>query len=195
MARAVLKAFGLNRVDLMVSSVPPHKSTQSITQPCHRLTMLDLALSEEETLFPSHWELDQTPPVYTIETLDYFQSTYPDNTYCFLAGSDTLQELHLWKACDRLLENHCFIFVQRPGFTVDPVQTQIPESLRQRIQSVSEMDRPNIQAGVSFLISLQATSVSASSIRHMFASEKHVPSDILCPSVLKYIMEHRLYEA
>ena len=194
LAHAVLKAFDLGRVDLMVSRVPPHKETQAITSAYHRHAMLELALSEEDSLFSSGWELDQPGPSYTIETLGRFKSTYPENEYCFLAGSDALQELHLWKDYDRLLEEHCLIFVQRPGFTVDLAQLQISSSLRQRVQSVSEEDRPDIRAGVSFLIPLNAPAVSASLIRQMIASGEKPAPDILPPPVLRHIMEHRLYE-
>ena len=193
LAHAVFRTFDLSRVDLMVSRVPPHKETREITGSFDRHSMLELELREEDALVPSHWELDQPGPSYTIKTLDHFKSTDPENDYCFLAGSDALQELHLWKDYDRLLEEHCLIFVQRPGFTVDLTQLQILSSLRQRIRSVSEGDRPDIRVGVSFLISLKAPSVSASSIRQMLASGGTPAPDILSPAVMRYITEHRLY--
>lgn len=194
LAHAVLEAFNLSRVDLMVSSIPPHKESREVTNPCHRYAMLELALSKEDSLFPSRWELDQPDPSYTIETLDHFRSTNPENEYCFLAGSDALQELYLWKHYDRLLEEHCLIFVQRPGFTVDLTQLQKSGPLRRRIQSVSGRDKPDIRVGVSFLIPLNAPAISASSIRSMISSGEKPFPDILSPAVLKYIMEHQLYE-
>ena len=194
LAQAVLEAFDLSRVDLMVSRVPPHKESRGITDFHHRHTMLELALNKEDSLFPSRWELDQPAPCYTIETLDHFKSTNSENEYCFLAGSDALQDLHLWKDYDRLLEEHCLIFVQRPGFTVDLNQLQISGSLRRRVQSVSEGERPDIRVGVSFLIPLDAPAISASSIRSIIASGKKPSPNVLSPAVLGYIKEHQLYE-
>ena len=194
LAQAVLEAFDLNRVDLMVSGIPPHKEPEEISSSCHRYAMLELALSTQHSLFPSRWELDQPAPCYTIKTLDHFKSTYPENQYCFVAGSDALQELHLWKGYDRLLKEHCLIFVQRPGFTVDPTRLHLPETIRQRIQSVGEGERPEIRAGVSFLTPLKPPAISASSIRSMLASGKEPTPEFLSPEVLNYITGHQLYE-
>ncbi|MEE8348058.1 MAG: nicotinate (nicotinamide) nucleotide adenylyltransferase [Acidobacteriota bacterium] len=193
LATAVLKTFDLSRVDLMVSRVPPHKETRGITSACHRQAMLELDLSQESSLFPSRWEMDQPGPSYTIDTLDHFKSTHPENKYCFLAGSDALQELHLWKDYDRLLAEHCLIFVQRPGFTVELTQLNLSSSLLERVQTVNEGDRPQIRFGASFLIQLNAPTISASAIRKMTASGKSPTPDILSPKVLRYVEEHHLY--
>ncbi len=194
LAQAVLEAFGLSRVDFMVSGLPPHKEPGKISSSWHRIAMLELELKTRDSLFPSRWELDQPAPCYTIKTLDHFKSTYPENEYCFLAGSDALEELHLWKGYDRLLEEHCFIFVQRPGFTVDLTQLHIPDSMRRRIQTVSAEDHPDIRAGVSFLAPLGPPAISASSIRSMLASGKEPTPEFLSPAVLQYITGHQLYE-
>jgi nicotinate-nucleotide adenylyltransferase len=194
LARWVLEAFDLSRVDLMVSRIPPHKKSRELTDPCHRHAMLELALDGEDSLYPSGWELDQPKPSYTIETMDHFRSTHPENEYCFLAGSDSLQELHLWKDYARLLEEHCLIFLQRPGSTADLNRLYIASSLKPRIRSVSEADRSHIRAGVSFLISLDAPAISSSSIRTMLTSGKEPSPDILSPAILRYIRKHRLYE-
>ena len=179
----------------MVSHLPAHKEMQEITSPFHRYAMVVLDLIEEEYLFPSHWELDQQKPSYTIETLQYFRSSYPENRYCFVAGSDSLKEIHLWQNYGKLLEEHCFIFVQRPGTSVDPNDLKISGSLRQKIQSVGQEDKPTIRPGQSFLITLKAPPISASSIRKMIASGKEASLDILSPAVMRYIKKHRLYEA
>ena len=194
LARAVLEAFDLSRVNLMVSGIPPHKEPGEISSSHHRYAMLEIELSTQHSLFPSRWELDQPAPCYTIKTLDHFKSTYPENQYCFVAGSDALHELHLWKGYDRLLEEHCLIFVQRPGFNVDLTRLHLPETIGQRIQSIGEGERPDIRAGVSFLTPLKPPAISASSIRSMLASGKEPTPEFLSPEVLKYITGHQLYE-
>ncbi|MDA2933770.1 nicotinate-nucleotide adenylyltransferase [Acidobacteria bacterium AH-259-D05] len=194
LARAGLKVFGLSRVLFVVSHHPSHKEKQATTRPFHRYAMVVRDLIEDEHLLPSHWELDQQKPSYTIETLRHFTSSDPDSEYCFLAGSDSLKEIHLWKDYDRLLEEHCFIFVQRPEFNVDLNDLQISGSLKDKIQTVCEKDRPTIQPGQSFLIPLNAPPISASSIRKTIASGQQPSSDIISPAVLRYIKKHRLYE-
>ena len=194
LAHAVLKIFGLNQILFMVSDLPHHKGKQQITSPFHRYAMVVLALFEEENLYASQWELDRKRLSYTIATLEFFTSRYPQHQYCFVAGSDSLKEIHLWKDYGTLLKEHCFVFVQRPGATVDLDKVDIPASSRRKIQIICEQDKPIIRPGQSFLISLNAPPISASSIRKTIASGQQPSSDLISPSVLRYINKHRLYE-
>jgi nicotinate-nucleotide adenylyltransferase len=194
LARAVSKVLDLNRVLFMVSYLPPHKGKQKITSPFHRYAMVALDLLEDKDLYPSRWELDRRKPSYTIETLQYFTSHYPQNQYCFIAGSDSLQEIHLWKDYGTLLSEHCFVFVQRPGAQVNPEELKISASLRQTIHLVCEHDPLQILPGQSLLMTLDAPDVSASSVRKIITSGKQPSSELISPSVFRYVKKHRLYE-
>ncbi len=194
LARAVSTVLDLNRVLFMVSYLPPHKGKQKITSPFHRYAMVALDVLDEENLYPSQWELDRGKSSYTIETLQYFTSHYPQHQYCFIAGSDSLKEIHLWKDCDTLLKEHCFVFVQRPGAQVNLEELKISGSLRQRIQILCEQDQPIIRPGQSLLMTLDAPDISASSLRKLIASGKRPSSQLISPSVLQYVKKHRLYE-
>jgi len=194
LARAVSTVLDLDRVLFMVSYLPPNKGKQKITNPFHRYAMVAMDLLEEENLYPSQWELDRRKSSYTIETLQYFTSHYPQHQYCFLAGSDSLQEIHLWKDYGTLLKEHCFVFVQRPGAQVNLEELKISDSLRQKIHIVCEQDQPIIRSGQSLLMTLDAPDISASSLRKLIASGKHPSSKLIAPSVLQYVKKHRLYE-
>ncbi len=194
LARAVLKVFSLDRVLLMVSYLSHHKEKQKITSPFHRYAMVVLNLFEEKNLYASLWELDRKKRSYTIETLQHFASQYSQHQFCFIAGSDSLKELHLWKDYATLLGEHCFIFVQRPGATADLDEVELPASSRQKIQRVCQQDQPIIRPGQSFLIPLDAPAISGSSLRRSITSGEQPSSDIISPPVLQYIKEHRLYK-
>ena len=194
LARAVSTVLDLDRVLFMVSYLPPHKGKQKITNSFHRYAMVAMDLLEKENLYPSQWELDRRKSSYTIETLQYFTSHYPQHQYCFLAGSDSLKEIHLWKDYGTLLKEHCFVFVQRPGAQVNLEELKISDSLRQKIHIVCEQDQPIIRSGQSLLMTLEAPDISASSLRKLIASGKHPSSKLISPSVLQYVKKHRLYE-
>ena len=194
LARAVSTVLDLDRVLFMVSYLPPHKGKQKITNSFHRYAMVAMDLLEKENLYPSQWELDRRKSSYTIETLQYFTSHYPQHQYCFLAGSDSLQEIHLWKDYGTLLKEHCFVFVQRPGAQVNLEELKISDSLRQKIHIVCEQDQPIIRSGQSLLMTLDAPDISASSLRKLIASGKHPSSKLISPSVLQYVKKHRFYE-
>ena len=193
LARAVSTILDLDRVLFMVSYLPPHKGKQQITSPFHRYAMVAMDLLEEENLYPSQWELDRRKSSYTIETLQFFTSHYPQHQYCFIAGSDSLKEIHLWKDYGMLLKEHCFVFVQRPGAQVDLEERKISGALRQKIHIVCEQDQPIIRSGQSLLMTLEAPDISASSLRKLIASGKCPSSKLISPSVLQYVKKHRLY--
>ncbi len=193
-ARRILEIFDLERVLFMVSNVPPHKEKQIITSALHRYAMVVLEIQNDTRLCPSPWELERREPPFTIDTLDYFATHHPQHSHCFIAGTDALKEIHLWKDYVTLLTEHCFIFVQRPGIEVDPKGLSVPKSLREVIEVVCEGEEPAIQPGRSFLISLNTPSVSSTSVRKLIASGKSPSCSLVSSAVLQYIQKNRLYE-
>ena len=193
-AQCVLEMFGLNHILFMVSKFPPHKREYSITSSSHRYAMVDLDLLDNQNLYPSAWEIDQETLSYTVETLQYFTHRYPENQYCFIAGSDSLNEIHLWKDYDKLLEEYCFVFVQRPGIEVDLNKLKISESSKRNIRKFSKKEQLSISPGQSFLASINAPDVSSTSIREMISEGKRLPSEMVSAAVFQYIKKYRLYE-
>ena len=192
-AHRVSRTFHLDRVLFMVSHYPPHKEEPNITSSFHRYAMTAIELIGEQTLWASRWELDQRVS-YTIETLESFKKNHPQHEFCFVAGTDSLKEIHLWKDCGRLLEDHCFLFVQRPGNEVDLGNLDVSPPLRDRVEVVSQGTTPSIGYGHSFLVTLGAPAISSTEIRQELASGKSLAQDLISPSVMRYIKKHRLYE-
>lgn len=193
-ALRVLEAFGLDRVLFLVSRRPPHKPEPALTSSYHRYAMTVLETLDEPDLFPCHWELDQPLPTYTIRAMEHFSRIRHWQPICFIAGSDSLKDLKHWKECARLLNDFCFIFVQRPGAAVDLSQLAIPQQLRSRIQTVRPQDTPVVRGGVSYLTSLDAPDVSSTELRKVLA-EGGIPSPFdLSPRVLQYARKYQLYE-
>ena len=191
-AREVSRIFGLARVLFMVSYYPPHKEKQTITSPFHRYAMTVLGLRNEENLHACRWELDQRSS-YTVTTLGHFSSESRQHQYCFIAGSDSLKEIHLWKDCGRLLREHCFLFVQRPGTEVDLDELEIAQPLRAKIQLVSATSKPSIGDGCSFLVTLKTPPISSTSIRERIGVGEVPSPAMISSSVLEYIQKHELY--
>lgn len=193
-ARKVAKVFDLDQVIFMVAKSPPHKLSEAISSTFHRHAMVVLELVEEERFFVSTLELLRERPSYTIETLDELSLRYPDDRLCFIAGSDSLQELHLWYEYDKLLSRHCLVFVQRPGAEVDLEELEISTNLKDSIRSVEGHGTFEIQGGRSFCLSLDAPPVSSSEIRRLIASGKRLAGNIVSSQVYQYIRKYRLYE-
>lgn len=178
----------------MVSNLPPHKEARELTSSFHRFAMTALDLLDADSLHPSRWELDRAQPSYTIETLEHFDSHHSEHQFCFIAGSDSLREIHLWKDYVKLLSRYCFIFVQRPGTETNPRELEISGALGTRIQVVCDQEKPAIGPGQSFLTTINAPPFSSTLVRQMVRSGQRPPPDLISPSVLQYIRKHRLYE-
>jgi len=194
LARSVSKIFDLNRVLFMVSNRPPHKGKRELASSFHRFAMTEIGLLDRNGFCPSRWELDRDKPSYTIKTLHHFSSKYTADEFCFIAGSDSLQEIYLWKNCVELLTKYSFVFVQRPGTKVGPAELKLLGPLKRNIQVVCEKERPMIGPGQSFLTDINALPVSSTLIRKMIRSGQKPSSNMVSPFVLRYIKKHRLYE-
>jgi nicotinate-nucleotide adenylyltransferase len=194
LARRVRQVFSLDAVWFMVAHLPPHKEKHAVSSGFHRYAMAVLAVQEEKEIYASSWELERSHTSFTVDTLDTLRNESPEDDFCFIAGSDSLLDIHSWKDCGRLLLEHCFIFVQRPGLEVDLERIPLSGRLKEVIQPVFPDSDKSIQAGRSFLISLDAPPVSSTSIRRAIAAGQLPNADCLPASVLSYILKNRLYE-
>lgn len=193
-AMNILEIFDLDRVIFMVSKSPPHKEKTSISSPFHRYAMTAIEVLHSQCLCACQLELHRSGPSYTIDTLRFFSATQPLDEVCFIAGSDSLRDIRAWKDCDTLFEDYSFVFVQRPSAEVDLSRAGLPEELRRRIQQTRKGDKPTIQPGRSYLISVDSPPVSSTAIREMIASGETLPGGWVSPGVLLYIEKYHLYE-
>lgn len=193
-ARRIRKIFDLDRILLMVSNLPPHKEKREVSNPFHRYAMVVLGIGKVAGVYASLWELQKPGASYTIDTLAHLSTIHPQNKYCFIAGSDALKEIHLWKEYNKLLNEYSFIFIQRPGSEVDLRNLTINAGLKSKIKRVAKGAKSRIQAGQSFLVRLNAPPISSTSIREMIADGQWPSPRFVSPAVLEYVKKYRLYE-
>ena len=194
LAREIARVFELEKVIFMVSKSPPHKEVREISSAFHRYAMVALEIDCEDSFFVSTLELRREGPSYTYDTLEQLKSCHPDDQFCFVAGTDSLRELSLWYQYDRLIQNHCLVFVQRPGAEVDLNRLEISTTLRDRIRLTEEGEKPEICEGSSFLLSLNAPPISSTEIRNLIRSGKRPSLNVLSSPVYRYIRKCQLYE-
>ncbi len=117
MVREVTERFALDRAILTPAAAPPHKSGSNIAPADDRLEMARLAADAENAhIEVSDIELKRRGPSYTIDTVRWFHSEYPDCTRFFLIiGLDAMLEIHTWKSYRSLLGEIDFIVMARPG--------------------------------------------------------------------------------
>lgn len=193
-AERARQLFFLDQVWFMVANIPPHKEKGSIGSPFHRYAMTVLALQKHRRLRASAWELERSGPSFTVETLDQLSRCRPQDRFCFIAGSDSLRDLHSWKDYDKLLLQYGLVFVQRPGEGVNLETLSLPGRLKEVIENVCPVTKRPIQPGRSFLIDINPPPFSSTSVREAIAAGRPPASGCLAPAVLAYIGKYRLYE-
>ncbi|WP_079690728.1 nicotinate-nicotinamide nucleotide adenylyltransferase [Psychrobacter sp. DAB_AL43B] len=88
-------------VSLLPNARSPFK--ENSTDPEHRLAMLKLA-TQDTPLQINELELWQTPPVYTIDSVQTLRARYPHDSLIFIMGMDSARSLDKWKEGLRLTD-------------------------------------------------------------------------------------------
>jgi nicotinate-nucleotide adenylyltransferase len=156
--------------------------------------MVTLATAEMPEVMACSWELERDRPSYTIETLEGLSRQNPGNRYCFIAGGDSLKEVHLWREYGRLLREFNFVFVERVGIETDLNQISLDSSLKKQFRIVCEDHKETLHPGTSYLVRAQPPAVSSTKIRADISSGHYPDRDEISGRVLNYIRKHQLYE-
>ena len=112
--REVKTGFGLDKILIIPSALPPHKELDGVVNAEDRLEMIRLAFSDDPNLVISDVELKRSGPSYTIDTVRHFKSISPENTELYLiVGLDAFLEIDTWKSYDDLFLLIPFIVMYR----------------------------------------------------------------------------------
>jgi nicotinate-nucleotide adenylyltransferase len=122
-AREVAAAHSLDRVLLVLSARPPHKSDGDAAAPDKdRWQMLRLALDEDRLahsgdalLEASDIELRRSGPSYTVDTLRELGALHPRAELFLVLGIDAYEEIDTWSRPGEILELASVIVTSRPG--------------------------------------------------------------------------------
>lgn len=139
-----------------------------------RYNMLSIMIEDDERFIVSDFEL-RNRNVYTYETLDYFQKTYPNDEIYFILGTDNLSYIDQWEKGEELLLNKKFLVVKRK---TDDINLLLDKYQKYRsniiVSEVLESD------------------VSSTDIRERLQKKEEV-LDFLSEGVYNYILENKLY--
>jgi nicotinate-nucleotide adenylyltransferase len=170
-AETIRNDMELDRLILLPAAVPPHKQDQQITAFHHRVAMLNLAIEDDPEFSVSEFEFNKGIS-YTIDTIQYFKSTFPDDSFYLIIGADSLFELDTWKDPDRLLNSVPVIVARRTGYPFN----KVTRKWRKRCQWI---DTPCIE-------------LSSSDIRSRVSAKQSIRFRVPRP-VEKYIIQNGLY--
>ncbi len=174
LVRFALKKLALDFLYIIPAKGHALKKNDRITPPEIRFELVKAAFSDQKNVRISRIELDGPDTSYTIETLERFgqyEQLENVNLY-YLIGADNLQEIHLWKEPERILELARIVVLRRPGYQAFPAKFPSTDQLL-------FLDSPRI--------TISSTEIRKR-LRHGFTVEDMIPQ-----SVLHLIEQYQLY--
>lgn len=166
----------------------------------HRLAMLTLALKNTPYGIAT-LEIEQKPPVYTINTLKQLKNQYPNRPLIFVMGQDSLANLPKWKNWQQLLDyGHFWVFARQPIDGVSSefahlaaLQQSVPNAINTHVcQQFNKL--LTSQQGCIYLETTYPPAIASSQIRQLIANGYiKQAKKLVKPTVWRYIEENHLY--
>jgi nicotinate-nucleotide adenylyltransferase len=179
-AQDAMEQVGLDRVKFIPSATPPHKPPDHLVAAGHRLRMVELAIRGNPRFEVDDIEIKRGGKSYSVDTLTELKRREPRVKFYFIIGSDSLQELHLWRDIARLAKLCSFVTVARPGFK---------PALAGGRASRRATPIPNLKYQI---IHAHASDIASRDIRARVARGQPIHY-LVSDAVRDYIARHKLY--
>ncbi|MEN9912431.1 MAG: nicotinate (nicotinamide) nucleotide adenylyltransferase [Pseudomonadota bacterium] len=187
-ANIALTQLALTRVDLMPAGQPWQKP--ALLDSVHRLELCHLAVEElnrrdcalninqtAKRFAVEACEIERSGVTYTIDTLKYLISRYPNQDYTLIIGADQANKLDTWHNWQDLLPLCRLAVVARGTQAV-----QLPSIVLLAFPHLNAVD----------ILNMPPLTLSSTLIRAKLAQKKLIDTDVPF-SIAEYITHHRLY--
>ncbi len=172
-ARSAREQYELDRIVFMPSGNPPHKTC--VTDKKYRYEMTKLAVGNEFDV--SDYEVNKEEYSYTLNTLKYFHTIYPDDEIYFIIGEDSLNDIFDWYKPNEIVKLCKLLVFPRV-------------SLENTTKTAKEV-MGKLDARI-YVINSPIFNISSTKIREMIKNGDDV-QNLISKEVLKYINENELY--
>ncbi len=116
LAKSAIKQVPFDKLIVVPARIQPFKVHQDVTSGEHRENMLKLAFKDVPEAEVSSYELKKKGISYTVDTMNYFKNKYPNDSVCFVMGTDAFLKILDWKNSEDLLKEYPFVIGGRPGY-------------------------------------------------------------------------------
>ena len=169
----------LDKIILVPTCTPPHKSNKHLADESHRLKMCSLASNSLEGFEVSDVEIRRKGKSYTYETLSYFKEIYPDDELYFIMGADMFLSLHIWKNPEVIFSHSNIIAIPRDESNIADLQSYY-----------SSVIQP--MGAKAVILPNSVKQVSSTQIRDNI-NNKNIIKSLIDENVLDYIEKNNLY--
>jgi nicotinate-nucleotide adenylyltransferase len=179
MARQARIEYALDEVWLMPAGHSPNKNESRMTSAFHRKNMCLLAEKTDENIRTCSLETDSGETSYTYRTMQKLTERYPQHTFFFIMGADSLAYFESWMHPEIISSLATILVVNRDEY--------LPEELQKMATLVKERFPADIQ-----FVHCEKYVISSGEIRERIKANLDV-SAYLPDGVWEYIAEHGLY--
>ena len=181
-AEDVRETLGLERLLLVPAAQPPHKPDQRISEPGHRLAMVELAVADNPALTASAIEIERGGSSFTVDTLEALAADGERDLW-FILSVEALAGFDAWRDPGRILDvARLAVVPRRPGRDGTPAAADAAW-VRDRF--------PGREARIRFLPG-PLLPISGSVVRRRVAAGRSIRYLVPDP-VARYIADHALY--
>lgn len=124
-ADSFLRSEFISELWILLTPYPPHKSSTKQASYKTRLQMLEEVFSETAHVKINTIENTLPKPSYSVLTIRYLKNAFPDNTFYFCMGEDSLTQFHTWKFNEEILDECKLLVAERPGADHSKVDPKI----------------------------------------------------------------------
>lgn len=182
-AQSAYQEFGLDEVWFVPAGHSPNKEESKMTPAEMRKEMVELAIREIPYFRLCDIELTSREKSYTYRTLEKLNHLYPDDTFYFIMGADSLDYFEQWVHPEIICQNAIVLVAVRDKMDLTVI--------RQKIDQIRQLFPAEI-----YPVSGGKTDISSSLLRQSLAKgQKEASWSLLPDAVKKYINEHQLYHS
>lgn len=168
-----------DRIILIPTANPPHKTANGLISGEDRINMLKLAFEDFDNVEISTIEFESKEKSYTYQTLKKLKKLYPNDDLNLLIGSDQLFNFDKWYKYDEILKMASVHAITRE------------ESERQAVADFLNDNKDNPLSSIAVLVAKPVV-MSSTFVRNSVKNGESI-SGMVPKGVEEYIKEHRLY--
>lgn len=175
------REYHLDEVWFMPSGQPPHKKNHHVTAPDQRLAMTAAAVEGRPGLICSDFEIRRNGNTYTAQTLRLLRKEYPQHTYYFIVGADSLYEIEKWYEPDQVLTQAVLLAAKREYEAKN-------RSMELQIEYLNHKYQADIR-----MLHCREMNVSSAELREKVSKGESI-AEYVPKKVMAYIHAHSLYQ-
>ena len=179
-AESAYRDFSLDEVWLIPAGHSPNKDEKKMTSAYTRADMVALAIEQIPYFKLSMYEIEKEGTSYTYLTLSDFKERYPDTTFYFIMGADSLDYFEKWRHPEIICEKAIILVSVRDDMDLEDIHSKITQ--------IKSLFHAKI-----YPLSCKKIDISSSEIRAAILNEEPLPNE-LPEAVAQYIKEQHLYE-